>query len=128
MATTINLRAYREERGIKGTDVAEAVQAAGFVKCDKQAVSKVENIAYGLTFTPRAWRGLFARHGNPSEAVRAPRTENRARPNKLCLRFTDDEYKQVLLAIRQSGKTAQNWGHEIIMGAMKGDAEHGSIT
>jgi len=119
MSTTINLRAYREEKGLKGTAVAEAVQSAGFVKCDKQAVSKVENIAYGLTFTPRAWRGLFARHGNPSEALRSPMSENRAKPNKLCLRFTDDEYRQVLLAIRQSANTAQAWGHEIIMEAIK---------
>jgi hypothetical protein len=46
-------------------------------------------------------------------------SENRAKPNKLCLRFTDDEYRQVLLAIRQSANTAQAWGHEIIMEAIK---------
>lgn len=122
----VNLAAYMDEKGIKGKQAAEAVRRAGYVKCDKQVVSKVVNShAYGITFTPTAWSAIYRAYGAPSETVqdepvKRARIENRMRGVKLCVRFTKSEYARVLLAKEQSGAASMQ---EFLAGVVLAHAE-----
>jgi hypothetical protein len=106
----VNLKAYREERGLKGGDIAETIRHAGGVKCDKAVVSKVENTDdYLVTFTPKGWRAIFKAHGKP------PVTRSKPARHQVCVRFTESEFAAVL---RSKTGTMQDYLHHIIMEAL----------
>ena len=99
----VNLRSYRSDKALKGADVAATLRTAGFIKCDKQVVSKVENPAYGVTFVPGAWGALLKKYGEPHEAPKAAKKEKRARGIRLFFRVTEKEYTAVLQAKEAAG-------------------------
>ena len=115
----MNLREYMAAKGLVGKDIVAVARDTGFVKCDKQVVSKVVNIAYGVTFVEQVWDAIYRKHGEPDGAqkpVRAPKKENRTRGVKLCVRFTESEYSAVLHAKEQSGiDTMQDFLSRVIL-------------
>lgn len=111
----VNIAIYRKERGITGSQIAQTVRDAGFGSCDKQIVSKVENIGYGVQFVPDAEAAIFKRYGIPPEAVRDRRKANRTKPYRLMVRLTEREYRAVLLLKRERGNPSwQEFLHKII--------------
>lgn len=111
----VNIAGYRKDRGLTGSQIAQTVRDAGFGSCDKQVVSKVENIGYGVQFVPAAEEAIFKRFGIPPEAVKGRRKANRTKPYRLTVRLTEGEYRAALLLKRERGNPSwQEFLHEII--------------
>ena len=111
----VNIAAYRKERGITGSQIAQTVRDAGFGNCDKQIVSKVENLGYGVQFVPDAEVAIFKRYGIPPEAIKGRRKASRSKPYRLTVRLTELEYRAVLLLKLERGNPSwQEFLHEII--------------
>lgn len=111
----VNIAAYRKERGITGSQIAQTVRDAGFGNCDKQVVSKVENLGYGVQFVPDAEVAIFKRYGIPPEAIKGRRKASRSKPYRLTVRLTELEYRAVLLLKLDRGNPSwQEFLHDIL--------------
>lgn len=92
----MDYKAYRAEKNIQSRDMIAAMRDA-YPKYGKPTQCMIDNPEkYGVCLTPAAEQLLSARFGQAvKSAPRTRRKPNRAKPNRLFVRLSDELYSEV---------------------------------
>lgn len=117
-AGRVKLSAYAAEKGVTCWALANALKQGGFRKCSSAAISMAYRPAdTAVQLVAQAFPVLYEIFGEPSQKlVKRSRVENRAKPYRVSVRFTESEYKAFNAA--RGGISAQEWLHALIMSSI----------
>lgn len=121
-AGRVKLADYAVEKGVTCWALANALKQGGFRKCNSAAISMAYRpLDTGVQLVAQAFPVLYENFGAPSQKlVKRSRVENRAKPYRVSVRFTESEYKAFNAA--RGDISAQEWLHALIVRALKGEA------
>lgn len=119
-AGRVKLAAYAAEKGATCWAIANALKQGGFRKCNAGAISMAYRPAdTGVQLVAQAFPVLYENFGAPSrKLVKRSYAENRAKPFRVSVRFTESEYKAFNAA--RGDTSAQEFAHALIVRALKG--------
>lgn len=119
-AGRVKLAAYAAEKGATCWAIANALKQGGFRKCNAGAISMAYRPAdTGVQLVAQAFPVLYESFGAPSrKLVKRSHAENRAKPYRVSVRFTESEYRAFNAA--RGDTSAQEFAHALIVRALKG--------
>lgn len=114
----VKLAAYAAEKGATCWAIANALKHNGFHKCSAAAISMAYRPAdTGVQLVAQAFPVLYENFGAPSrKLVKRSHAENRAKPYRVSVRFTENEYMAFNAA--RGDISAQEWLHALIMNSI----------
>lgn len=117
-AGRVKLAAYAAEKGATCWAIANALKQGGFRKCNAGAISMAYRPAdTGVQLVAQAFPVLYENFGAPSQKlVKRSHAENRAKPYRVSVRFTESEYKAFNAA--RGDTSAQEFAHALIMNSI----------
>lgn len=117
-AGRVKLAAYAAEKGATCWAIANALKQGGFRKCNAGAISMAYRPAdTGVQLVAQAFPVLYENFGAPSrKLVKRSHAENRAKPFRVSVRFTESEYKAFNAA--RGDTSAQEFAHALIMNSI----------
>lgn len=111
------LKAVRQASGLNPRQMVADIRQT-YPRYDKTLQSKCEHTDdYGIQLAESALKALEKRYGITK------RKENRARPNRITVRFGDRQFSQLQQVLKATGKTAQDYALRAIMAAVIADLE-----
>lgn len=121
-AGRVKLSDYAAEKGVTCWALANALKQGGFRKCTSAAISMAYRPAdTAVQLVAQAFPVLYEIFGEPSQKlVKRSRVENRAKPCRVSVRFTESEYRAFNAA--RGDISAQEFAHALIVHALKGEA------
>lgn len=124
-AGRVKLAAYAAEKGATCWAIANALKQGGFRKCSAAAISMAYRPAdTGVQLVAQAFPVLYESFGAPSrKLVKRSHAENRSKPFRVYVRFSEIEYTAFNEA--RGSRSAQAYAHEIIINALKGGRNEG---
>lgn len=117
-AGRVKLAEYAAEKGVTCWALANALKQGGFRKCNSAAISMAYRPAdTAVQLVAQAFPVLYEIFGEPSQKlVKRSRVENRAKPFRVSVRFTESEYKAFNAA--RGDISAQEFAHALIMSSI----------
>ena len=117
-AGRVKLAAYAAEKGLTCWAIANALKQGGFRKCSSGAISMAYRpLDTGVQLVVQAFPVLYENFGAPSrKLVKRSHAENRVKPCRVSVRFTESEYRAFNAARGES--SAQEFAHALIMSAI----------
>lgn len=119
-AGRVKLVDYAAEKGVTCRALANALKRGGFRKCTSAAISMAYRPAdTAVQLVAQAFPVLYEIFGAPSQKlVKRSHAENRTKPFRVSVRFTESEYKAFNAA--RGEVSAQEFAHALIVRALKG--------
>lgn len=117
-AGRVKLTAYMAEKRLTVRGIAETLKGSGWPRCSGAAVSMAARPSEtGVQLVAQAFPVLYEIFGEPSQKlVKRSRVENRAKPFRVSVRFTESEYTAFNAA--RGDVSAQEFAHALIMSAI----------
>lgn len=117
-AGRVKLAEYAAEKGVTCWALANALKRGGFRKCSSAAISMAYRPAdTAVQLVAQAFTVLYEIFGEPSQKlVKRSRAENRAKPCRVSVRFTECEYRAFNAA--RGEVSAQEFAHALIVNAI----------
>lgn len=117
-AGRVKLAAYAAEKGVTCWALANALKQSGFRKCNSAAISMAYRPAdTAVQLVAQAFPVLYENFGAPSrKLVKRSHAENREKPCRVSVRFTESEYRAFNAA--RGDISAQEFAHELIVNAI----------
>ena len=119
-AGRVKLTAYMAEKRLTVRCIAETLKGSGWPRCSGAAISMAARPSEtAVQLVAQAFPVLYENFGAPSQKLmKRSRVENRAKPFRVSVRFTESEYRAFNAA--RGGISAQEFAHSLIVGALKG--------
>lgn len=117
-AGRVKLADYAAEKGVTCWALANALKQGGFRKCNSAAISMAYRPAdTAVQLVAQAFPVLYEIFGEPSQKlVKRSHVENRAKPFRVSVRFTESEYRAFNAA--RGEVSAQEFAHALIMNSI----------
>ena len=117
-AGRVKLTAYMAEKRLTVRGIAETLKGSGWPRCSGAAVSMAARPSEtGVQLVAQAFPVLYEIFGAPSQKlVKRSHAENRAKPFRVSVRFTESEYRAFNAA--RGDASAQEFAHSLIVNAI----------
>lgn len=119
-AGRVKLTAYMAEKRLTVRGIAETLKGSGWPRCSGAAISMAARPSEtGVQLVAQAFPVLYEIFGEPSrKLVKRSHAENRTKPFRVSVRFTENEYMAFNAA--RGDISAQEFAHALIVRALKG--------